>query len=390
MNERLMLFEQWLALNEAFDSASVIDKVKKTLEPKMGELASTYPYGEVKGRERVLFSNKSDKGLQQFILSFNGNDLHSVEFYPIGNVDPSELAATNMSFDEILPHIPNILSQAKPGGEVHIDLKEAERVLKLVPAVEEADSRVQNFSKEGYEYGKKELIFDELTEYINKVVKNIRSSLLVTGMQGIGKTYLTEKALTEMGLEEDKDWFKITGKSTAIGLFQALYQYNGKLLVFDDCDSIWKDEDAKNILKGALDEGDARKISWLSGHPIKDDSGNVLPRKFVFNGRVIFLTNLPERMLPGPIKSRAFIHEMALSPQDMIEVIKEKMPSIKTKYPAPMSFKRQALEELEYIANKHPEVTIDFRTYVKTMDILATTDKQNLIPDMIVKQCRVK
>jgi len=315
-----------------------------------------------------------------------------VEFWPAGDVPPSRMDAKGMDLEQVLTKIPDLLDTARPGDVIHVDLNEAGKVVKLeaIPPIEQEDSRVPQYSKEGYEYGNKDLIFRELTEYVNKVIRNVRSSLLVTGMGGIGKTYLTEQALKDAGLVEEKDWFKITGKSTAIGLYTTLYQYNSKLLVFDDCDSIWDDDNAINILKGALDEGDSRRISWLSGHTIKDDSGNMLPRNFLFTGRVIFLTNLPERRLPGPIKSRAFIHEMALKPRDMVEVIKSKLAGIKTKYPAPMSFKREALDELEYIAKEHPEVTIDFRTFIKTMDILATTDDTDLIPDMIIKQCRVK
>jgi len=60
--------------------------------------------------------------------------------------------------------------------------------------------------------------------------------------------------------------------------------------VFDDCDSILLDDVALNLLKGALDSGKKRKISWLSESRVLKDEG--IPSTFDFKGSVIFITNL--------------------------------------------------------------------------------------------------
>jgi hypothetical protein len=62
------------------------------------------------------------------------------------------------------------------------------------------------------------------------------------------------------------------------------------VLVFDDCDTILFDDVALNLLKGALDSGKSRRISWLSESRVLKDEG--IPNSFSFKGSVIFITNL--------------------------------------------------------------------------------------------------
>jgi hypothetical protein len=62
------------------------------------------------------------------------------------------------------------------------------------------------------------------------------------------------------------------------------------MLVFDDCDSILLDDVCLNLLKGALDSGKKRKISWLSESSCLRREG--VPDSFEFKGSVIFITNL--------------------------------------------------------------------------------------------------
>ena len=62
------------------------------------------------------------------------------------------------------------------------------------------------------------------------------------------------------------------------------------MLVFDDCDSVFADELALNILKAALDSGKTRKICWNSDSRLLREEG--IPNQFNFNGSAIFITNL--------------------------------------------------------------------------------------------------
>jgi hypothetical protein len=83
----------------------------------------------------------------------------------------------------------------------------------------------------------------------------------------------------------------VKGAMSGIGLFATLYKYSDSknVLVFDDCD-VWEDQDALNVLKGALDSGKTRRISWNKDSRILREEG--VPNTFNFNGSVIFITNL--------------------------------------------------------------------------------------------------
>jgi hypothetical protein len=71
-----------------------------------------------------------------------------------------------------------------------------------------------------------------------------------------------------------------------------LYKYSDSknVLIFDDCDSVFGDELALNILKAALDSGKTRKICWNSDSRLLREEG--IPNQFNFNGSAIFITNL--------------------------------------------------------------------------------------------------
>ena len=58
--------------------------------------------------------------------------------------------------------------------------------------------------------------------------------------------------------------------------------------MFDDCD-IWEDQDAVNILKGALDSSKTRRISYNKDSRILREEG--VPNTFNFHGSIIFITN---------------------------------------------------------------------------------------------------
>lgn len=109
----------------------------------------------------------------------------------------------------------------------------------------------------------------------------------------MGKSYPVEAKLKESGVEHQI----IKGHASAKGLYETLYQYcdEGSILVLDDADSIFGDEKALNLLKSALDTTEERVLSWVTGSAFGgsvDDDERDIPRSFVFNGSIIFITNL--------------------------------------------------------------------------------------------------
>jgi hypothetical protein len=130
------------------------------------------------------------------------------------------------------------------------------------------------------------------------------SSLVVSGAPGIGKTYTATQVLRSISqdiamagdpnsiLREGSVVEEVSGKTSAIGMFQTLY-YNrqaGRVVLFDDCDSVFDDADGLNVLKAALSDSKIRRVSWnTESRALKDAD---IPRTFDFEGSVIFITNM--------------------------------------------------------------------------------------------------
>jgi len=139
--------------------------------------------------------------------------------------------------------------------------------------------------------------FDILHEMSKACVSGDIRAMIVSGPPGVGKSFGVEQEI-EKATMFDKLAGKrlraevVKGSATPIGLYQTLYKYSDTncVVVFDDCDSILLDDVSLNLLKGALDSGKKRKISWLSESSTLRREG--IPDSFEFKGSVIFITNL--------------------------------------------------------------------------------------------------
>lgn len=120
---------------------------------------------------------------------------------------------------------------------------------------------------------------------------NIRATI-VSGAAGCGKTYTMDGILSRAQSEGRIEYHTIRGAMSAIALYRELYNVReeGQVLVIDDCDSIFADLDALNLLKAALDTSKVRRVCWNKESRILDDYG--IDREFEFNGAVVFITNI--------------------------------------------------------------------------------------------------
>ena len=137
--------------------------------------------------------------------------------------------------------------------------------------------------------------FGVLDEMSKACIKGDIRAMIVTGPAGIGKSHGVSLQMEKASLFDQvagkKARFEIVkGAMSGIGLFAKLYKFSDakNVLVFDDCD-IWEDQDAINVLKGALDSGKTRRISWNKDSRILREEG--IPNSFNFNGSIIFITN---------------------------------------------------------------------------------------------------
>ena len=104
--------------------------------------------------------------------------------------------------------------------------------------------------------------FDDMKNYIYNVIAGRRPLALLCGAPGVGKTFRVMQAVKGAGKEHNRDYKLLKGKCTPSALYTALHDYKdkGKLIIMDDCDSVFKDGDAINLLKAAFDSSDKNKI----------------------------------------------------------------------------------------------------------------------------------
>jgi hypothetical protein len=139
--------------------------------------------------------------------------------------------------------------------------------------------------------------FEILDEMTTAATTGDIRAMIVSGPPGVGKSFGVERIVEKACLFDQISGKRlraevIKGSTSALGLYCALYKHSDAncMLVFDDCDSILLDDVSLNLLKGALDSGKKRKISWLSDSHMLRREG--VPDSFEFKGSVIFITNL--------------------------------------------------------------------------------------------------
>ena len=160
--------------------------------------------------------------------------------------------------------------------------------LELAPVVTETDEEAMDRIKTRFN------ILDDMAKAT--IAGDIRA-MIVSGPPGVGNSYGVEQQMEKASLFDQLTnsrtrYEVVKGAMTALGLYAVLYKYSDakNVLVFDDCDSVFADDLALNILKAALDSGKSRKICWNSDSSLLNREG--IPNSFEFKGSAIFITNL--------------------------------------------------------------------------------------------------
>jgi len=221
-----------------------------------------------------------------------------------------------------------------------------------------------------------DVVFDDIEKLTKVVALGLQNSLIVAGMAGIGKTFHVEKQMNALlGSSEGPNakWRHRKGaKLSPFGLYLDLFMNrDDKTIVYDDSDSVWKDADAVNILKSALDTYETRDIAWTSRattnvevmddvereayyeklyDALKNSPEDVgtkikLPSTFKFTSRVIFISNLKPEKIDSAIRSRSLFMDIYLTQEGVVQRIKSILPFVESSIP--MSEKLEVLESLQ-------------------------------------------
>lgn len=190
--------------------------------------------------------------------------------------------------------VSSIKSVARRNGQL-----EKVEVSVLGEALIEEDEELPEFSGESEEEidARIRKRFNAMDRMSQGVMRGIVPAMIGSGPAGLGKSWAIEQALKarkeqarELGLDFKYDY--VTGAISPVGLYISAWNHRekGNVIVLDDCDSVFGDEDSLNILKAMLDSGDRRELSWRKKSKWLEDLG--IDDQFEFEGSVIFLTNL--------------------------------------------------------------------------------------------------
>jgi len=142
--------------------------------------------------------------------------------------------------------------------------------------------------------------------------------LLIYGDKGVGKTFPVKKFLKDNGIK----YRKFSGTITKAGLFMALWEnrHPSIWMLFDDIDSVFQDADCRNMIKAALDTArDEREITYKTKNvsfdasgmtdaqmeqAVKASGGKKFPDTFLYQGKIIFISNLRTDQIEPAILSR--------------------------------------------------------------------------------------
>ena len=204
--------------------------------------------------------------------------------------------------------------------------------------------------------------FDFLKQLTTMVATGITPSLIVTGEGGLGKTHTVMSTLKELNLNES-NYTTIKGFSTPRGLYNTLYDNNGKVIIFDDCDSVLENKVSLNLLKSALDSYDTRTITWSSMKSSKDE----YPNSFEFTGTIIFISNKSSKDIDNAILTRSIVVDLTMNSTDKIN----RMGSI-INHILPTYDINKKIEALKFLEQNKDDIELSIRSLIKVTKVIST------------------
>ena len=179
----------------------------------------------------------------------------------------------------------------------------------------------------------------------------------------------------------ESGYYIASGTCTAAALYELLWIHRKKLLIFDDFDSVLKDDDCINLLKAALDTYPIRELSKMTKGNSFNSFGMTdsemwdeyeitqkVPNQFQFSGNIIFISNIHEDKFDKSLISRALHVEVRLSKKQMIERMHKLMVDIRPE--VQIDWKLEALHHLEFLtANYICKFELNLRELIHFIDI---------------------
>jgi ribosome biogenesis protein Nip4 len=249
--------------------------------------------------------------LKDFVKS-KGLDSDTIDFE--AEVDSS------LAYFENKKHIVEMLNLtedlSKKQVEVQTQQIEKENLLKVEEIVREETSVALNkIANQGEEFLLPQL--QNLCEGVKMVARGHFNGLFCVSNGGFGKSFSVIQTLAR----EKIDYELINTHISPVALVEYLYNNNGKVILFEDCEKILENEVIVSILRSALwsalvdEKGEmVRTITFNSAW----EKAEHLPKKFIFTGKIILLANkMPTDSRIEALLSRVLLYNLHFSLLDV-------------------------------------------------------------------------
>lgn len=407
-------------VTEAFlqkDKEDAIKKIIKYVENKTG--IQFFPYDEIwhiqkkavflKGQ--LFLSLRNSNAIRiNWLEGVVASEIDSIDFWENFKFEQNPdytLSLNQMSVVKALPQIANFINKPKMMlenfSDIQKQLSETEKKLSRARTEKTKQAHLQTIERLKAELATQERaeidsqktsqqdlkidIFKSIELYTIQVARGKSNSLIISGDAGVGKTRTVKDTIESLGLRKDVHYYIATGTATTAGLYEILFKHRHKLIVFDDCDSVFKEADSLNLLKGALDTYKVREISKLtkgntfdsagmtdSDMEVEHEQSGKVPNKFEFDGQIIFISNLHEDKFDKALLSRSLHVDVHLNKQELFDRMKDIMSKICPD--VEQEQKEEALEYLMFVTSNYPtKFDMNIRTLIHSINLRAHNDE---------------
>lgn len=380
LNESIDFSQKTLDEIPLVESANVYEDFIDLISRHGGKLAKGKAYAAMKSQGNKVFD--AIAAVAPSLLQKQGSSL-----VYIGTEDDFKELATSGKLDKVLAPIKGTITKGTgtekqiSGAEISTAVEEAERV--------------------SYEQ-----LLTDLVKLIKMIVAGVTNAVFVGGRGGIGKTHNVESALGEMGLSDGSGYVKVTGSASAAGMFVTLYKNRDKIILFDDADSIFKDQESRNLLKAATDTKKVRKLFWLKKSSSIVDPGvagadeqeqaeyfeenpDQAPNQFEFTGRVIFISNLRRDQLDpdGALRTRGFLIDINPTEEEVWDYLEKIIEFIPIEAGLTLD-KKERLEVIELLRGQQKAGDpANLRKAVRGLNVRAAFGHEAGWEDVVTRYC---
>lgn len=233
---------------------------------------------------------------------------------------------------------------------------------------------------------------DMVKQSVRAVTRDYKTSRLITGTAGIGKSF----AILEELEAEEVPYIKITGGVKDVGaLYSTLCDNNekGKIIFFDDTNQILKDRDCIELMRAATENVPKRPISYANNKIVRGK--RFYSPRTDFYSKIIIATNIKKAKVDPGIVSRTSAIEILATVEEIFDWVGENLKDAPP-HDMPLEWKQEVYDFINKEVGVHAIKQFDFRTFEDSclwygssvqVDGLDARGDKNVVVDERWKSC---